>query len=108
MPSPYSEKAMSQAKHPYSAVAQSSQGDFTNHHVRFAREQNHSGTSADIEESELFDIPARPTDTMEVTDNDTLYYGVALGARRRTRKVAYLLYQRSALMLLLPSHTKTS
>ncbi|KAJ2910972.1 vacuolar alkaline phosphatase [Coemansia aciculifera] len=86
MPSPYSEKAMSQAKHPYSAVAQSSQGDFTNHHVRFAREQNHSGTSADIEESELFDIPARPTDTMEVTDNDTLYYGVALGARRRTRK----------------------
>ncbi|KAJ2486110.1 vacuolar alkaline phosphatase, partial [Coemansia sp. RSA 2052] len=87
MSSPYREKAMSQAKVPYSAVARTSQ-DIDSHRVRFAREQRHSeaAAAADIEESELFDIPARPADAMDIADNDTLYYGVALGARRRTRK----------------------
>ncbi|KAJ2459157.1 vacuolar alkaline phosphatase [Coemansia sp. RSA 2424] len=87
MSSPYREKAMSQAKLPYSAVARTSQ-DIDSHRVRFAREQRHSeaAAAADIEESELFDIPARPADAMDIADNDTLYYGVALGARRRTRK----------------------
>ncbi|KAJ2756302.1 vacuolar alkaline phosphatase [Coemansia pectinata] len=84
MPSPFYEKAMSQAKLPYTAVARTSQ-EMSNQHVRFAHEQHHS-EAADIEESELFDMPARPTDTMEAADNDALYYAVSLGARRRTRK----------------------
>ncbi|KAJ1651299.1 vacuolar alkaline phosphatase, partial [Coemansia sp. RSA 25] len=82
MSSPYREKAMSQAKVPYSAVARTSQ-DIDSHRVRFAREQRHSeaAAAADIEESELFDIPARPADAMDIADNDTLYYGVALAYR---------------------------
>lgn len=42
----------------------------------------------DVEDTELFDITAHTADTMEVADNDTLYYGVALGARRRQQKVS--------------------
>ncbi|KAJ2003551.1 vacuolar alkaline phosphatase [Coemansia thaxteri] len=75
---------MSQAKVPYSAVARTSQ-DMDSQHVRFAHEQRSSGP-ADFEENELFDMPSRPAEAMELADNDTLYYGVALGARRRTRK----------------------
>ncbi|KAJ2255788.1 vacuolar alkaline phosphatase [Coemansia sp. RSA 455] len=84
MPSSNYEKAMSQTKLPYTAVARTSQ-EMSSQHVRFAHEQ-HLSEAADIEESELFDMPARRTDTMEGADNDALYYAVSLGARRRTRK----------------------
>ncbi|KAJ2811083.1 vacuolar alkaline phosphatase, partial [Coemansia sp. 'formosensis'] len=84
MPSPFREKAMPPTKIPYSAVARTSQ-DMSSQHVRFAHEQYNS-EAADIEESELFDLPARPTDTMEAADNDAMYYAVSLGSRRRTRK----------------------
>ncbi|KAJ2493490.1 vacuolar alkaline phosphatase [Coemansia sp. RSA 2050] len=75
---------MSQARLPYSAVARSSQ-EMSSQHVRFAHEQ-HLPDAIDIEESELFDMPARPTNTMEAADNDALYYAVSLGSCRRTRK----------------------
>ncbi|KAJ2859852.1 vacuolar alkaline phosphatase [Coemansia erecta] len=41
---------------------------------------------ADVEDNELFDMSRRSSTALEVSDNDTLYYGMTLGARNRSRK----------------------
>ncbi|KAJ1749441.1 vacuolar alkaline phosphatase [Coemansia sp. RSA 989] len=63
---------------PYAAVPRASTGG----RVRFSDEL-HDSDAADVEDNVLFD---QHTDVLEVTDNDTLYYGVSLGTRRRMRK----------------------
>ncbi|KAJ1845751.1 vacuolar alkaline phosphatase [Coemansia sp. RSA 2708] len=63
---------MAQAEVPYAAVPRTS----TEGRVRFSDEQH--GSDADVEDNELFEHP----EALEVADNDTLYYGMTLGARR--------------------------
>ncbi|KAI8323849.1 alkaline phosphatase-like protein [Martensiomyces pterosporus] len=79
------EKFMAQGKVPYAAVARSSN---ESRHARIGAGQQNAGASSeydDNDDNEIFDLdPTR--DTMEVADNDTLYYGMSLGTRRRMRK----------------------
>ncbi|KAJ2125838.1 vacuolar alkaline phosphatase [Coemansia sp. RSA 1822] len=67
---------MAQAEVPYAAVPRGS----TDGRVHFSDELHES--DADIEDNGLFEH----RETMEVADNDTLYYGMSLGTRRRMRK----------------------
>ncbi|KAJ2245704.1 hypothetical protein GGH98_004491, partial [Coemansia sp. RSA 454] len=67
---------MAQAGVPYAAVPRGS----SDGRVHFSDEVHES--DADVEDNGLFEH----RETMEVADNDTLYYGMSLGTRRRMRK----------------------
>ncbi|KAJ1966047.1 vacuolar alkaline phosphatase, partial [Dipsacomyces acuminosporus] len=79
------EKFMVQGNVPYAAVPRTSN---ESRHVRIDTSQLNVAASSDNEDNdpvELFGYSARPG-AMEVADNDTLYYGMSLGTRRRMRK----------------------
>ncbi|KAJ2786006.1 vacuolar alkaline phosphatase [Coemansia javaensis] len=75
MPLSLSEKAMAQARAPYSALPESE-------HARLRGDGHRTSEDGDVEDN-LFDGAAHHGATLEVADDDTLYYGVALGRRRR-------------------------
>ncbi|KAJ1667798.1 vacuolar alkaline phosphatase [Coemansia sp. RSA 1813] len=66
---------------PYTAIRRASAEEAG---VHFAVQDD--SDAADVEDNELFDMSRRSSTALEVSDNDTLYYGVTLGARSRTRK----------------------
>ncbi|KAJ1887827.1 hypothetical protein LPJ66_008903 [Kickxella alabastrina] len=72
------------ANAPYSAVARNSQ---ETSRVHFNADHRDSESAADIEDNDIFDSSANTIDAMEVADNDTLYYGMSLGTRRKLHKV---------------------
>ncbi|KAJ2358945.1 vacuolar alkaline phosphatase, partial [Coemansia sp. RSA 2618] len=69
---------MAQAEVSYTAVPRAS----SDGRVHFSDEL-HDSDAGDVEDNALFE---HMTETLEVADNDTMYYGASLGTRRRMRK----------------------
>ncbi|KAJ2081485.1 vacuolar alkaline phosphatase [Coemansia sp. RSA 988] len=77
----FREKRLPKARVPYTAVPlESPEGG----RVHFS-DDLHDSDAADVEDNELFDM-AQPSEVLEVADNDTAYYGMALSSRQRMRK----------------------
>ncbi|KAJ2733469.1 hypothetical protein H4S06_006797, partial [Coemansia sp. BCRC 34490] len=66
---------------PYTALPRASSDGVA---VHFAPQDD--SDAADVEDNELFDMSRRSSTALEVSDNDALYYGAALGSRTRRRK----------------------
>ncbi|KAJ1952025.1 vacuolar alkaline phosphatase, partial [Linderina pennispora] len=78
------EKPRSQGQIPYAAVPTRASSD--SHEGRRSLVQQEAGEMSDFEDHDEFLGSGTHPGAMEVSDNDTLYYGASLGARRRLRK----------------------
>ncbi|KAJ1950454.1 vacuolar alkaline phosphatase [Linderina macrospora] len=74
----------SQGQIPYAAVPTRASSDSRS--VRYSLGRQETGEVSDFEDNDEFLGSGALPDAMEVSDNDTLYYGVSLGTRRRMGK----------------------